>query len=62
MLRDIETGHAMAIGRPSKNRTVYMVRNKRLWERHFAIVRDGYIITALPPGKRLKKLRQELPW
>lgn len=61
MLRDIKTGRATVIERLSDNRVIYMVRNKRLLERYFVVVRDGYIITALPPSKRLKKLRRELP-
>lgn len=61
MLRDIKTGRAVVIERLSDNRTIYMVRNKRLWERYFVVVRNAYIITALPPSKRLKKLRRELP-
>jgi len=61
MLRDIEEGRATVIERLSGNRVIYMVRNKRLWERFFVVVRNGYIITALPPSGRLKRLRRQLP-
>ncbi|ESY82480.1 hypothetical protein X740_05405 [Mesorhizobium sp. LNHC221B00] len=61
MLRDIETGRATVIERRPPDSTVYMIRNTRLWERYFVLVTNGHIITALPPSKRLKRLRREMP-
>ena len=61
MLRDIETGRATIIERRQPNSVVYMIRNTRLWDRYFVLVTNGYVVTALPPSKRLVKLRREMP-
>lgn len=61
MLRDIETGRAAVIERRSASKVVYMIRNTRLWDRYFVLVTNGHVVTALPPSKRFKKLRRELP-
>lgn len=58
MLRDIKDGRATVIERLSSNATIYMIRNTRLWQQYFVLVRNGYVVTALPPGKKLKRLRQ----
>ncbi len=58
MLRDIEAGRATAIESAPAGATIYMIRNTRLWMQYFVLVRSGYVVTALPPGKKLKRLRQ----
>lgn len=60
-LRDIKTGRATVIERRPPVSVVYMIRNTRLWERYFVLVTDGYVVTALPPSKKLKRLRREMP-
>lgn len=61
MLRDIKIGRAKVIEYRPPSSVVYMIINTRLWDRYFILVTDGYVITALPPSKRLKKLRREMP-
>jgi len=58
MLRDIKTGSATLIECAPSGTTIYMIRNIRLWKQYFVLVRDGYVVTALPPGKKLKRLLQ----
>ena len=58
MLRDIKDGRATVIERVPAGATIYMIRNTRLWKQYFVLVRNGYIVTALPPGNKLKRLRQ----
>jgi hypothetical protein len=58
MLRDIKTGRAAIIERVPSGATIYMIRNIRLWKQYFVLVRDGYVVTALPPGRKLKRLRR----
>lgn len=57
MLSDIKTGRATVIERLPSDATIYMIRNVRLWKQYFVLVRSGYLVTALPPGRRLKKFR-----
>jgi hypothetical protein len=59
MLKDIATGRAPLIQRRSSKSAVYLVRNRRLWERFFVLVTNGEIRTALPPSKMLKRLRRQ---
>lgn len=57
MLSDIKTGRATVIERLPSDAAIYMIRNVRLWKQFFVLVRSGYVVTALPPGRRLKKFR-----
>jgi len=61
MLRDIKTGCARLIELRPPASAVYMVKNTPLWERYFVLVTNGHVVTALPPSKRLKRLRREAP-
>ena len=61
MLKDIASGKAPLVQRRSVKSAVYLVRNRRLWERVFILVTDGEIRTALPPSKALKRARRALP-
>lgn len=60
MLRDIISGRATLIEQRSPESAVYMIRNTRLWDRYFVLVKNGFIVTALPPNRKLKRLRKEL--
>lgn len=59
MAKDIASGRATLIQRRSAKSTVYMIRNRRLWERYFVLVKDGRVVTALPPSRALKRLRRQ---
>lgn len=61
MLKDIATGRAPLVQRRSIKSSIYWVRNRRLWERFFVLVTNGEIRTALPPSKKLRRLRRNLP-
>ena len=61
MLKDIASGRAIAVERLTETKVIYSVRNQRLFERYYVLVERGYVITALPPTKRLNALRRELP-
>ncbi len=60
-LKDIATGRAPLVQRRSSKSAIYLVRNRRLWERFFVLVTDGEIRTALPPSKALRRARRALP-
>lgn len=61
MLRDIKAGRATVIERVSSGATIYAVRNTRLWKQYLVLVRDGYVVTTLPPNKRLNKRGRSKP-
>lgn len=61
MLKDIGSGRAPLIQRKSAKSAIYMVRNRRLFERYFVLVTNGEVRTALPPSKKFKRLRQDRP-
>jgi hypothetical protein len=61
MLKDIASGKALLVQRRSAGSAIYMIRNARLWERYFVLVRNGQIKTALPPSRALKRLRGQAP-
>ncbi len=61
MLKDIATGRAPLVQRRSVKSAVYMVRNRRLFERFFVLVTNGEVKTALPPSKALRRARRALP-
>lgn len=61
MLRDIASGRAPLVRRRSAKSAIYLVRNRRLFERYFVLVTDGEVQTALPPSKSLKRARRSLP-
>lgn len=61
MLKDIASGRAPLVQRRSAKSAVYLVRNRRLWERVFVLVTNGEIRTALPPSKSLRRARRALP-
>lgn len=56
MLRDIETGRATVIERLPPDAVIYMIRNVRLWKQYVVLVRNGYVVTALPPSRRFNKI------
>jgi hypothetical protein len=58
MLKDIASGSAPLIQRRSVKSAIYMVRNRRLFERYFVLVTNGEVRTALPPSAKLKRLRR----
>lgn len=58
MLKDISSGRAVLLQRKSARKAIYMVRNSRLWERYFVVVKDNQVVTALPPSRTLKRLRR----
>jgi hypothetical protein len=60
MLNDIASGRAPLIQRRSAKSAIYLVRNRRLFERYFVLVSDGEVRTALPPSRTLKRLRREM--
>jgi len=60
MLRDIRSGRATLIEQRSPENAVYMIRNTRLWDRYFVLVTNGFIVIAVPPSRKLKRLREEL--
>lgn len=55
MLKDITSGKAPLVQRRSAESAVYLVRNRRLFERYFVLVTHSQIRTALPPSKALKR-------
>lgn len=57
MLKDIASGKALLVQRRSASSAIYMIRNTRLWERYFVLVKNEQIKTALPPSRTLKRLR-----
>jgi hypothetical protein len=59
MLKEIRAGRMLPVERISATKAVYSIRISRLGERFYVLVDDGQIITALPPSKRLNKLRRE---
>lgn len=61
MLKDIRSGRAPLVQRRSAKSAVYLVRNRRLYERFFVLITNGEVRTALPPSKALKRLRRQLP-
>lgn len=61
MLKDITTGRAPLVQRRSAKSAVYLVRNRRLFERYFILMTNGEIRTALPPSKALRRARRALP-
>lgn len=61
MLKDIATGRAPLIERRSAKSAVYLVRNRRLFERYFILMTNGEIRTALPPSRALRRARRALP-
>lgn len=61
MLKDIATGRAPLIKRRSAKSAVYLVRNRRLFERYFILMTNGEIRTALPPSRALRRARRALP-
>ncbi|HEV2554150.1 MAG TPA: hypothetical protein VGV17_10355 [Bosea sp. (in: a-proteobacteria)] len=61
MLKDIASGKAPLVQRRSAKSAVYLVRNRRLFERYFVLVTDGEVRTTLPPSKSLKRARRSLP-
>ena len=61
MLKDIATGRAPLVQRRSAKSAVYLVRNRRLFERYFILMTNGEIRTALPPSKALRRARRALP-
>jgi len=61
MIKDIASGRAPLIQRRSAKSAIYLVRNRRLFERFFVLVASGEIRTALPPSKMLKRLRRDAP-
>lgn len=60
MLKDIRAGRALVIEDRPPATVVYMIHNRRMWERYFVLVTQGRVITVLPPSKRLKKRWREL--
>ncbi|MGQ3281550.1 hypothetical protein [Bosea sp. (in: a-proteobacteria)] len=60
MLKDIASGRAPLIQRRSAKNAIYLVRNRRLFERYFVLVSDGEVRTALPPSRTLKRLKREM--
>lgn len=60
MLKDIASGRAPLVRRKSAKSAIYLVRNRRLFERYFVQVTNGEIRTALPPSKTLKRARRAL--
>ncbi|QDC02317.1 hypothetical protein [Mesorhizobium sp. 8] len=61
MLSDIKAGRATVIERVSSDATIYMIRNTRLWKQYFVLVRNGYIVTVLPPNRRLNNHGRSKP-
>lgn len=61
MLRDIASGRAPLVQLRSIRRAVYLVRNRRLFERHFVLVTISEVRTASPPSKALRRARRALP-
>lgn len=61
MLKDIASGKAPLVQHRTAKSAVYMVRNRRLFERYFVLVTNDEVRTALPPSKALKRLRRQLP-
>lgn len=61
MLKDIASKRAPIVQRRSAKSAVYLVRNRRLFERYFVLVTNGELRTALPPSKALKRLWRQLP-
>lgn len=61
MLKDIASGNAALVQRRSTKSAVYLIRNRRLWERFFVLVTDSEIRTALPHSKALRRARRALP-
>ncbi|MGB3541172.1 MAG: hypothetical protein WBA42_23725 [Mesorhizobium sp.] len=58
MQRDIKTGWATLVDRRATDIAIYMIRNVRLWKQYFVLVRNGYIVTALPLSKKLNQLQR----
>lgn len=61
MLKDIASGRAPLIQRRSAKSAIYLVRNRRLFERYFVLVTYGHVRTALPPSRSLREARRALP-
>lgn len=60
MLKDIASGRAPLIRRRSATSAIYLVRNRRLFERYFVLVKNGEVRTALPPSRTLKRFRRQI--
>lgn len=60
MLKDIASGRAPIVRRRSAKSAIYLVRNRRLFERYFVLVKNGEVRTALPPSRTLKRLRRQI--
>lgn len=61
IMKAVSGGHAQLIERRSAKTAIYSVRLKSVKERIYLLVAlNRRIITALPPGKRLNKLRRRL--
>lgn len=60
MLKDIASGKAPLVRRRSAKTAIYLVRNRRLFERYFVLVKDGQVRTVLPPSRQLKVARLKL--
>jgi hypothetical protein len=61
MLKDIACRNVPLLQRRSAKSAIYMVRNRRLFERYLVLVTNGEVRTALPPSKAPKRLRRQLP-
>lgn len=61
MLRDIKNGRAQLVEQISPTKAIYSVVLRRTWDRFFVLVEKGHVVTAMPPTKRLKKKRREMP-
>lgn len=58
MLDDIAKGRAKLIMQKAPTTAIYAIKNTRLWEWYYVLIREGYVVTALPPNKRYNRIRK----